>query len=83
MRIRRHVAAAALALSAAATAGPLAPSPAFGFEEAGSIQGIVVAEDGGAPLPAALVVLDGTGLSATTGADGAFAIDGVTAGAYG
>ena len=41
-----------------------------------------MAEDGGAPLPAALVVLDGTGLSATTGADGAFAIDGVTAGAY-
>ncbi len=82
MRIRRHVAAAALALSAAATAGPLAPSPAFAFEEAGSIQGIVVAEDGGVPLPAALVVLDGTGLSATTGADGAFAIDGVTAGAY-
>ena len=82
MRIRRHAAAAALALSAAATAGPLAPSPAFAFEEAGSIQGIVVAEDGGAPLPAALVVLDGSGLSATTGADGAFAIDGVTAGAY-
>ena len=82
MRIRRHAAAAALALSAAATAGPLAPSPAFGFEETGSIQGTVVAEDGGAPLPAALVVLDGTALSATTGADGRFAIDGVAAGAY-
>ena len=76
MRIRRLAAVAALALSTAA----LAPVPAFGFEDAGSIQGLVVAEDGGAPLPAALVVLDGTAMSATTGADGAFAIDGVPAG---
>ena len=78
MRIRRLAAVAALALSTAA----LAPVPAFGFEETGSIQGLVVAEDGGAPLPAALVVLDGTAMSATTGADGAFAIDGVPAGSY-
>lgn len=82
MRIRRRAAAAAAVLSAFATAGPLTPDPAFAIEETGSIQGIVVAEDGGAPLPAAVVVLDGTGISATTGADGAFAIDGVPAGAY-
>ena len=81
MRIRRH-AAVAVALSAFATVGPLTPVPAVGLEETGSIQGIVVAEDGGTPLPAALVVLDGTGISATTGTDGAFAIDGVPAGAY-
>ena len=78
MRIRRLAAVAALALST----GALAPVPAFGFEETGSIQGLVVAEDGGAPLPAALVVLDGTAMSATTGADGAFVIDGVPAGSY-
>ena len=41
-----------------------------------------MAEDGGAPLPAALVVLDGTEVSATTGADGAFALDGVPTGDY-
>ena len=82
MRIHRQAAVAALALSTSATAGALAPVPAFGFEETGSIQGLVVAEDGGAPLPAALVVLDGTAMSATTGADGAFAIDGVPAGSY-
>ena len=82
MRIRHRAAVAALALIASATAGALTPVPAFGFEETGSIQGLVVAEDGGAPLPAALVVLDGTAMSATTGADGAFAIGGVPAGSY-
>ena len=82
MRIRRHTATVAVALSTFATAGPLNPDPAFGIEETGSIQGIVTAEDGGAPLPAALVVVDGTALSATTGADGAFVIDRVPAGAY-
>ena len=82
MRIRSRAAAAALALSVFATVGALHPNPAFGIQEAGSIQGTVVAQDGGAPLPAARVVLDGTGLSATTGADGAFTIDGVAAGAY-
>ena len=82
MRIRHRAAAAALALSMFATVGALHPKRAFGMEEAGSIQGMVVAADGGAPLPAARVVLDGTGLSATTGADGAFTFDGVTAGAY-
>ncbi len=82
MRIRHRAAAAALALSVFVTVGALHPKRAFGMEETGSIQGMVVAADGGAPLPAARVVLDGTGLSATTGADGAFAIDDVTAGAY-
>ena len=89
MRIRRHAAAAALALSALLLAGPLSVSPAFASgetgltqEETGSIQGTVVAEDGGAALPAALVVLDGTAMSATTGADGAFTIDAVPAGTY-
>ena len=61
MRIRRRAAAAAAVLSAFATAGPLTPDPAFAIEETGSIQGIVVAEDGGAPLPAAVVVLDDIG----------------------
>ena len=81
MRIR-HPAAAALALCAAAAAGPGTPGPAFAFEETASIQGVVVVEDGGAPLPAAVVVLDGTAMSATTGADGRFTIPGVPAGAY-
>ena len=81
MRIRRRAAVVA-ALSAFAAAGPSNPGPAFGLEETGSIQGIVLAEDGGTPLPAAIVVLDGTGISATTGTDGAFAIDGVPAGTY-
>ena len=82
MRIRSRAAAAALALSVLTTVGLLQPAAAFGLEEAGSIQGVVVAEDGGAPLPAAVVVVEGAGLSATTGADGAFAIEGVAAGAY-
>lgn len=82
MRIRHPAAAAALALGAAAAAGPWTPGPAFAFEETASIQGVVVAEDGGAPLPAALVVLDGAPLSATTGADGRFTIAGVPAGTY-
>ena len=82
MRIRHGAAAAALVLSVFVAVGALHPKRAFGMEETGSIEGLVVAADGGAPLPAALVVLDGTGLSATTGADGAFAIEGVTAGAY-
>lgn len=82
MRIRHPAAAAALALGAAAAAGPWTPGPAFAFEETASIQGVVVAEDGGAPLPAALVVLDGAATSATTGADGRFTIAGVPAGTY-
>ncbi len=82
MRIRRRAAIAALALSVLITAGPLTPAPAFGLQETGSIRGVVVAEDGGAPLPAAVVVLEGAGMSATTGSDGAFVIDGVPAGAY-
>ena len=81
MRIRCHAAVSVLVWSALALAGPLTPGPAFGFEDTGSIRGTVVAEDGGAPLPAAVVVLDGTGVSTTTDADGAFAIDGLPAGA--
>ena len=88
MRVRSRVAGSFVS-GAIVVAGLFAAEPAFGSEETasireetGSIQGIVVAEDGGAPLPAALVVVDGTALSATTGADGAFAIDGVPAGAY-
>ena len=82
MRIRHQAAAAALALNAAATAVPGTPGAAFAFEETASIQGVVAAEDGGAPLPAAVVVLDGTALSAATGADGRFTIPGVPAGTY-
>ena len=83
MRVRSR-ATFSVASGAIVAAGLCGADPAFGLglEETGSIQGIVVAEDGGAPLPAALVVLDGTATSATTGADGAFAIDGVPAGAY-
>ena len=62
--------------------GLLAAGPASALGQAGSIQGVVVAEDGGAPLPAALVVLDGTGMSAITGPDGTFVIDGVSSGTY-
>ncbi len=79
MRVRSRL-AFPLALAVLFATGPFAAGPAFG--QAGSIQGTVVAEDGGAPLPAALVVLDGTGMSATTGADGTFTIDGVPAGAF-
>ena len=82
MRIRHHAAAAALAWSAAAAAGPGMPGSAFAFEETASIQGVVVAEDGGAPLPAAVVVLDGAATSTTTGADGRFTLAGVPAGTY-
>ena len=81
MRVPGRV-ALSLASSAIVAAGLCGGGPAFGLEETGSIQGIVAAEDGGAPLPAALVVLDGTEVSATTGADGAFAIDGVPTGDY-
>ena len=62
--------------------GPFGAGPALGLGQSGSVQGIVVAEDGGVPLPAALVVLDGTGMEATTEADGTFVIDGVPAGTY-
>ena len=79
MRVRSRL-ALPLALAVLFAAGPFAADPAFG--QAGSIQGTVVAEDGGAPLPAALVVLDGTALSAATGPDGTFVIDGVPAGTY-
>ena len=88
MRVRSRLAGSFVS-GVIVVAGLLAAEPAFGFEETGSIreetgsiQGTVVAEDGGAPLPAALVALDGTAISASTGADGAFAIDGVPAGAY-
>ena len=79
MRVRSRL-ALPLALAVLFAAGPLAAGPAFG--QAGSIQGTVVAEDGGTPLPAALVVLDGTALSAATGPDGTFVIDGVPSGTY-
>ena len=81
MRVRVRV-ARSFASSAIVAAGLFGAGPAFGFEETGSIQGIVAAEDGGAPPPAVLVVLDGTEMSATTGADGAFAIGGVPTGDY-
>ena len=71
-----------IALAWLVAVGPFGSGPAFGLGQAGSIQGIVAAEDGGVPLPAALVVLEGTGMEATTGADGTFVIDGVPAGAY-
>ena len=79
MRVRSRL-ALPLALAVLFAAGPFAAGPAFG--QAGSIQGTVVAEDGGAPLPAALVVLDGTALSGATGPDGTFVIDGIPAGTY-
>lgn len=81
MSVRNRV-APCIASFAMVAAGWFGAGPAFGFQETGSIQGVVAAEDGGAPLPAAVVVLDGTDLSASTGADGAFVIDGVPAGAY-
>ena len=74
--------AGSLVSGAIVVAGLFAAEPVLGLEETGSIQGTVVAEDGGTPLPAALVVLDGTEVSATTGADGAFVIDGVPIGDY-
>ena len=79
MRVRSRL-ALPLALTVLFAAGPFAAGPAFG--QVGSIQGTVVAEDGGAPLPAALVVLDGTALSAATGPDGTFVIDGVPSGTH-
>ena len=79
MRVGSRI-ASSLVSGAIVVAGLFAAEPVFGLEETGSIQGIVVAEDGGTPLPAALVVLDGTEVSATTGADGAFALDGVPTG---
>ncbi len=80
MCVRRR-ATLPLVLAALVTAG-LFGAPASALGQAGSIHGTVVAEDGGAPLPAALVALDGTPMSAVTGPDGTFAIDGVPAGAY-
>ena len=64
-----------------AAAGLLAARPAHG-QPAGSIQGTVVDEGGGAPLAAAVVTLEELRLSTTTGPDGTFSIDDVPAGHY-
>ncbi|MDA1091656.1 MAG: TonB-dependent receptor [Acidobacteria bacterium] len=48
----------------------------------GSVRGTVVDDLGGAPLVAAVVTLEPTGRSVTTGPDGVFVIDDVPAGAY-
>ena len=80
-RVRRRV-TLPFAPAVLVAVGLLAAGPASALGQDGSIQGVVVAEDGGAPLPAALVVLDGTGISATTGPDGTFVIDGVSSGTY-
>ena len=64
-----------------AAAGLLAARPAHG-QPAGSVQGTVVDEGGGAPLAAAVVTLEELGLSITTGPDGTFSIDDVPAGNY-
>ncbi len=60
-------------------AGPAAAQTSSGT---GSIRGVVVAVDGGAPLAAALVVLEGTDMSASTGTDGTFTIDDVPVGVW-
>ena len=59
----------------------LAPLAALA-QTAGSVEGTVVDEAGGAPLAAAVVTLEETGASATTGPDGAFAIENVAPGVY-
>ena len=59
----------------------LAPRAALG-QAAGSVEGTVVDEAGGAPLAAAVVTLEETGASATTGPDGTFAIENVAPGVY-
>ena len=59
----------------------LAARPAHG-QPAGSVQGTVVDEGGGAPLAAAVVTLEELGLSIATGPDGTFSIDDVPAGNY-
>ncbi len=64
-----------------AAAGLLEARPAHG-QPAGSIQGTVVDEGGGAPLAAAVVTLEELGLSATSGSDGTFSINDVPAGDY-
>ena len=64
-----------------AAAALLAARPAHG-QPAGSVQGTVVDEGGGAPLAAAVVTLEELGLSITTGPDGTFSIDDVPAGNY-
>ncbi len=49
--------------------------------QAGTVRGIVV-DSGGAPIQGATVSLDGTGLSATTQAEGRYELRGVPAGTY-
>ncbi len=69
-----------LALSIAAAA-LLAPRPAHG-QAAGSARGVVVDVAVGTPLAGALVTLAETGMSATTGPEGTFTIDGIPPGMY-
>ena len=64
-----------------AAAALLAARPAHG-QPAGSVQGTVVDEGGGAPLAAAVVTLEELGRSTTTEPDGTFSIDDVPAGNY-
>jgi len=49
---------------------------------AGSVEGTVVDDAGGAPLAGAAVTLEETGASATTGPDGTFTIENVSPGVY-
>ena len=69
-----------LAVALAGT-GMLAPRPVLG-QSPGSVEGTVVDDAGGAPLAAAVVTLEETGASATTGPDGRFAIEDVPPGVY-
>ena len=64
-----------------ATLGLLVAVPAAG-QPSGMVQGTVVDEGGGAPLPAAVVTIEELARSATTGSDGAFSFSDVPAGDY-
>ena len=58
-------------------------APALARAQAnGSVRGTVVDEASGAALAAAVVTIEETGLSAVTGPDGTFAIEGVPPGTY-
>ncbi len=79
MSVCRSLLPAVLVLSAATA---LSPSLARGTPQEGSIHGTVVAAESGAPVPSALVFLDGTTLSAITAADGSFVIDAAPSGEH-
>ena len=63
------------------TAGRARSASASAAAQAGTLRG-TVADSSGAPLPNAAVTVEGTGLRATTGADGSYEIRGVPAGTY-